>query len=257
MKNCIYRELLILVCTGILSLSATNSCARELTLAVANSTCATIQQVGMRFAEQHGVTINYLCKSSGLLAKGLRGGAINADIYLSANRHWMDYMIDGGMIDPARVTNPWGNTLVVATRADSKLFLDNWDDLASDKVKGILIGDPGTAPFGRYAKEAMESTGVWESVRGKITTEKHISLLAETLRQADANTVGILFKTNVIDGLKTLYTVDESWHTPIRYYIAPLGTAAEDTLVRDLLTFIHGTTAQGIFRDAGFRLMTP
>jgi molybdate transport system substrate-binding protein len=234
--------------------TAAPASAGEINMAVANSTCETIKNVGKLFEQRTGTTINYLCKSSGRIAKALHGGSITADIYISASLEWMEYMFDNGMVKPENVTSPWGNTLVVASRKDSPLEISEWEELASNKVNTILIGDPGTAPFGRYAKQSLEFSGLWERVRGKIETKKHITLLADTLADADDITVGILFASNVTDKHKKIYSIDESWHIPIRYYMAPVKDAATNPSVVDYLDFIQGKESAEIFRSAGFKL---
>lgn len=231
---------------------ASTAHASDITLAVANSTCTTIKAVGERFSQTHDIKINYICKSSGLLAKGVRGGAIQADIYISANKRWMDYMIQGGFVAADKVISPWGNHLLVGAPANSPLKFDEWNDLTSDNVKSILIGDPSTAPFGRYAKQAMQKTGIWERVKQKITTKKHITLLAETLAQADNNTVGILFSTNLTDQVRPLYSIDPTWHPAIRYYMAPIEQSAGQSAAAELLNYIRSDPGIEIFKTAGF-----
>lgn len=254
MKNifhCYYLVFLSVV-TGVLGAGSVQ--ADELNLAVANSTCTAMQEVGKLFEERNNTTINYICKSSGRLAKGLNGSVIKADVYVSANRKWMDYMIDKDLVDFERVSSPWGNKLVVATNKDSHLEISEWTELDSDKVKSILIGDPGTAPFGRYAKQAMQSTGIWERVKKKIKTKKHITLLAETLADSDDDTVGILFASNINDKHKKVFSVDGSWHPPIRYYIAPVKNGDSSKKVTALLDFIQGADAKKIFRENKFKV---
>ena len=79
-------------------------------------------------------------------------------------------------------------------------------------------------------------------------------MLAETLADADPGTVGILFKSNVTAEHKVLYPVDSSWHAPIRYFIGPVGSAAENAVVMDLLAFVQGEESSEIFRAAGFKV---
>jgi len=228
--------------------------AADLTIAAANSTCNAIKTVGEQYSQVHGITIRYICKSSGLLAKGIRGKAIWADIYISANKQWMDFMIKGGLVAADKVISPWGNRLVVSAPANSSLDFKTWHDLMSDSIKTILIGDPGTAPFGRYAKQAMQNSGIWEQVRQKITTKKHITLLAETLAQLDNNSVGILFETNITPQLRVLYPVDPSLHPSIRYYMAPLENSPDMSATKGLFEYISGDSGRKIFQAAGFKL---
>ncbi|WP_275099149.1 molybdate ABC transporter substrate-binding protein [Sedimenticola hydrogenitrophicus] len=250
------RSLVSQVCLPVLALVTLASTypgnAAEITLAVANSTCGTVQAVGARYVETHDIKINYLCKSSGLLAKGIRGGAIQADIYISASQRWMEYMVKGGLVAADKVVSPWGNRLVVGAPAGSPLKLEAWNDLTTDKVKTILIGDPGTAPFGRYAKQALQRTGIWEQIKQKITTTRHITLLADRLAQSDNRTVGILFSTNLSDRLRSIYPVDPTWHPEIRYYMAPLGAPEAGTEASRFFEFINGDPGREAFQSAGF-----
>ncbi|MDF1529965.1 MAG: molybdate ABC transporter substrate-binding protein [Sedimenticola sp.] len=242
--------LLLLVISALLIISPVH--AAEITLAVANSTCKTIKAVGEQYARSHNIKIHYLCKSSGLLAKGIRGGAIKAEIYISANRHWVDYMIKGGLVTAENVTTPWGNRLVVSAPINSPLRLQTWHDLTSESINSIIIGDPGTAPFGRYAKQALQKTGIWEQVKQKITTTKHITLLAEKLAQSDNKTVGILFATNLTDRLRPLYSIDPSWHPAIRYFMAPVGQSADNAEVTGLFNYLQSDPVFETFKAAGF-----
>lgn len=251
MRNTINR-----VCLAFLALLAAvltfPGHAAEINIAAANSTCNTIKAVGARYRENHDVKINYLCKSSGLLAKGIRGGAIHADIYISANREWMEYMIKGGLVSADNVVSPWGNRLVVSKPADSPLKIEVWNDLTSDKIESVLIGDPGTAPFGRYAKQALQRTGIWEKVKHKITTTRHITLLAERLARSNDRTVGILFSTNVTGRLRPLLAVDPDWHPAIRYFMAPLTAPANGAAAAGFYEFIDSRDGREIFSAAGF-----
>ena len=231
--------------------------AGELTLALANSTCAAMSKVGDLYRADHPVRITYLCKSSGLLAKGLHGGALNADIFVSADREWMDFAIETGLVASDRVSIPWGNALVLAIPKNSPMKRLDWQDLASDKVTVILIGDPSTAPFGRHAKEALEASGLWDRVKHKIQTRKNIELLAESLATSSPSTVGILFKSNLTDQLRQLHTVDKKLHQPIRYYMGPLKASAGNVEIAAFLKFMQTKAVRDIFQARGFDVSAP
>lgn len=228
------------------------SSASELTVAAANSTCNVMKKIGMRYQQQQGINIDFICKSSGRLAKGIIGKAISADIFISANKRWMDYMTEGGAVEAKSVMSHWSNSLVVAVPRNSSLELEQWTDLQSSNIEVIMIGNPGTAPFGRHAKEALQSTGIWNNVRNKIQTKKHITLLAEKLAISDAHTVGILFRTNISDDLKVIYAIDESWHNPIRYYMAPIRNPANKSQADSFLSFLHSSQVDELVEASGF-----
>jgi molybdate transport system substrate-binding protein len=240
---------------------ATASCsharAGDLTLALANSTCDAMHRVETLYRASHPVRFTYLCKSSGLLAKGLRGGALNADVFVSADREWMDFAIENGLVAPDSITSPWGNALVVATSKSSPVQRLEWQDLASDQVTAIIIGDPSTAPFGRHTKEALEASGLWDRVKHKIQTKKHVQLVADTLATSSPGTVGILFKSNMTDQLRQLHAVDKKLHNPIRYYMAPLKVSSGNAEVTEFLKFMQSKAVREIFQTEGFDVSAP
>lgn len=231
--------------------------AGQLKLAVANSTCAAMHKVGDLYRSSHAVELSFICKSSGLLAKGLSGGALEADIFVSANRRWMDFIVGNGLVAPDQVVSPWGNALVLAAPRSGGLQQLDWQELASDKVTTILIGDPSTAPFGRHAKEALVASGLWDRVRGKIETRKNIELLAASLGESGASTVGILFQTNLTDRLRQLLVVDSSLHKPIRYYLAPLKATAGNAEVAGFVEFMQSGAVKRIFAAEGYVVGAP
>jgi molybdate transport system substrate-binding protein len=231
--------------------------AGELTLALANSTCETLGKVEALYRANHPIQFIQLCKSSGLLAKGLQGGALKADIFVSADREWMDFAVENGLVIPDQVSSPWGNTLVVAAPKNSPLRRLEWQDLAADKVTTILIGDPSNAPFGRHTKEALEASGLWEQVKDKVQTRKNMELLADSLATSSPGTVGILFKTGLTDQLRQLHTVKKSLHRPVRYQIAPLKASAGNAEAAAFFKFLQSKAVKDIFEADGFDVSAP
>lgn len=251
----VVKHLRLILLSVLLLVVSPMSNANGLTVAAANSTCDVMKKIGLLYQQRQEININFICKSSGRLAKGIIGRAIKADIFISANKKWMDYTIDGNAVDAMSVVSPWGNSLVVAAPENSMLELQQWSGLESSNIQTIMIGDPGTAPFGRYAKQSLEMTGIWKKVRKKIQTKKHITLLAETLAISDAHTVGILFRTNVNDDLKVIYGIDESWHKPIRYYMAPINKTINKTQAESFLLYLRSSDVKDLLEVSGFAVI--
>lgn len=239
----------------VLLLVSGQSYAAEVIVAAANSTCEALQRAAVVYQRQYGISVNTICKSSGLLEKGIQGKAIRADVFISASKEWMDKAVAAQVVVAAAVRPLWGNSLVVVIPKAEPLELADWSELAADKVKVILIGDPGSAPFGRYAKQALESTGLWESVRPKIQTRKNITLLAEAVAAAEQGTVGIIFRTNVTGEMRVLQVVDEVRHEPVRYYASVVSGADNIEEANSFLRFLQQAEARKIFADVGFAVL--
>lgn len=226
----------------------------ELQLALADSTCKTMHAVGAAFTLRTGIALAYICKSSGLLVQGIRGGVIKADFFLSADKKWMDDMVAADLVDAKTINSLWANELIVATRAsNSDLQITSLQELAGPKVTSVIIGDPSNAPFGRYTKQALDHLGIWTEVRNKIISRKNISLVIETIKTKEkANAVGIIFRTGLDKELRLLATIPREMSEPINYYSAPLKPSAAKKEISQLLTFLKSAEAADIFSAAGF-----
>lgn len=129
----------------------------ELTLGIANSTCATMKKAGEIFTAKTNIKLKLLCQPSGLLAQGIIEGVLDVDYFLSANEKWMNDVVEAELINPATIRKNWANKLVLASLPlkDGELKLQSLADLNKPVVRQILIGDPKIAPYGVYAKEAL------------------------------------------------------------------------------------------------------
>ncbi len=245
------------VCLGLFCIGQDASAQepKKLVVAAANSTCTTLKKAGAVFAQRYDVTLSYTCKSSGRLAKGIKGGMITPDFYISANEKWIKDLARAGFVDHEIVSVLWGNELVLAHPRTHTLDVTSWEDLATMKVTQLLLGDPSTAPFGRYSKQALQSAGLWEQAKSKVSTRKHITLLADDLSGAGAGTAGMLFSTNLTDQLQTALHVPAEWHDPIRYYGAPLVGKEQNPVMVSFFSFLMGPEAQEIFNKAGFKIL--
>lgn len=226
-----------------------------ITVAAADSTCAAVREVGKLFHDRHRIRVDSVCKSSGRLVKGIVGGAISADFFISANQEWMDEMVAAGLVSLAAVRSLWTNVLVVAAPRGSSLRIGSLAELKEPAMRQLLIGDPGTAPFGRYTKQSLETAGIWGDVLPRVASRKNISLLVDSLAGAADGTAGILFASHLDDRIGILATIPAPLHDPIRYFSAPLKAAEDRAPVAAFTAFVESAEAREIFRKYGFGIV--
>jgi molybdate transport system substrate-binding protein len=233
------------------------STARSETLhvAVADSMCGVMHKTGKAFFKQTGISITFTCKSSGLLFKGMRAGVIKADFYISANREWMNKTVNIGLIDQADITSPWGNKLIVAVLRQSTLEIRSLDDLASENIKKVIIGDPGKAPFGRYAKQTLENAGLWDQVKQKTASREKISLAIEMLEGESVSTVALLYASNLTQKLRTAFVIPTVGHDHIRYFTAPLKASVKNDALAQFTAFLRNRETSQLLAEAGFLVL--
>jgi len=190
-----------------------------------------------------------------MLFEGMRAGVIKADLYICANRSWMHKAVKADLIDQSKIKSPWGNQLVIAALRQSPLTIYSLDDLISEKVEKVIIGDPGKAPFGRYAKEALQKAGLWSKVKQKTVSRKKISLAIEMLEREDVSTVAFLYASNLTEKLRAVFVIPETNHESIRYFVAPLKTSEEKTELTEFMAFLENRETSQRIKDSGILVL--
>jgi molybdate transport system substrate-binding protein len=108
-----------------------------------------------------GKRVSIAYASSAVLAKQIEQGA-PADIFISADLKWMDYLEKAELIRAGTRKNLFGNKLVLIepSDADVKLEIAKCFDLADAAGGGkIAVCAIDSCPGGIYAKKALESLG--------------------------------------------------------------------------------------------------
>src|SRR3546814_13777493 len=92
-------------------------------------------------------------ESSSILARQIEQGA-PADLYISANEKWMDYLAERKLIDPATRVDLLGNTLVlIGPKGVAPVDIAPGFDLVARLGGGRLaMGDPDHVPAGIYGR---------------------------------------------------------------------------------------------------------
>lgn len=130
-------------------------------VSVAASMTDVLKEIIETFAKSHPeIKILPNFASSGSLAKQIFQGA-PADVYISANQKWMDYLIDQKVVDSSSRKTFAYNRLVFIGRPET--IVASIQGIKS--LNRIAIGNPRSVPAGTYAKQAMENAGVYDSVK--------------------------------------------------------------------------------------------
>ena len=201
------------------------------------------------------VKISYAASST--LAKQIESGA-PADIFLSADLNWMDYLQQHNLIKPPTRNNLLGNRLVVVAPADSDLRLDikpGFDLAGALKGGHLAMADPDSVPAGKYGKAALEKLGVWNSVRAAVAPAENVraALLFVARREVP---LGIVYATDAAADprVKIAGMFPEDTHPPIIYPAALTADSKNPDAVR-LLEFLASPAARPVFEKRGFTVL--
>ena len=196
-------------------------------------------------------TISYAASS--VLAKQVENGA-PADLFISADREWMDYLQDKKLIDPATRIDMFGNALVLVAPADSRASLAIAPGFPFAALLGdgrLAMGDPSGVPAGRYGKAALTTLGVWPAVANRIAAAENVRAALVLVARGEAP-LGIVYKTDaaVEPAVKIVGVFPPDSHPPIVYPLALTVTASPDAAL--FAAYLRGTVARALFEAQGF-----
>ena len=197
--------------------------------------------------------ISYAASSA--LARQIEQGA-PAQIFVSADLDWMDYLSARNLIKPASRTNLLGNRIVLVApknAAISTIKIEPNFELASALRGGRLaIADVNAVPAGKYGKAVLEKLGIWNSVQDRIAQAENVRAALILVSRGEAP-LGIVYQTDAIadPGVKIVLTFPEGAHPPIIYPVA-LTANASNPDADAFLAYLKSSKARPLFAAQGF-----
>lgn len=247
---------LLLLCV-LLPMPATAS-AKDLVVFAAASTVRVLGDVGAAWQAESGTKIRTVYGSSGALARQIAAGA-PADVFLSANAAWVEYLARTASVKPATRLQPFGNALVLI--APARAGAAGIIDASIDRTTGtyaalsgnrrLAMADPAHVPAGIYARQSLEHLGIWAATAPRTARTQNVRL-ALALVESGAAALGIVYRTDALRNPKVtvLQRIPARAHDPVRY--TAVATASAKPGTDAFLRFLTGDAATAIYRRHGF-----
>jgi molybdate transport system substrate-binding protein len=205
----------------------------ELMVFAAASLTDVLGEIASRWERTSRVPLKFSFAASSVLARQIEAGG-RADVFLSADREWVDYLDARHLIRGASRRDLAGNRLVLIAPADSDLRLTMRPgiDLSAFLGSGRLsVADPDTVPAGRYAREALTHLRAWDAVASRLVR------VYATDAQIDPK-------------VRVIATFPDHSHAPITYPAA--ATADAGPQAEAFLDFLASPEALGVWKKHGF-----
>ena len=205
-----------------------------------------------------GKTVSIAYASSATLAKQIDQGA-PADIFISADLKWMDYLEKSQLIRAGTRKNLFGNKLVLIEPSDANVTLEiaNSFDLAAAAGDGkIAVCMINSCPAGIYAKEALESLGVFADVEHELAQADNVRNALTLVARGEAK-FGIVYATDARadPNVKLAGTFPASSYSPIVYPAALVAASANPDAAL-FLAYLTSQPATKIFLEQGFEVLS-
>ncbi|ROR79269.1 molybdate transport system substrate-binding protein [Vibrio crassostreae] len=228
--------------------------AEKLRVYAASSMTNAVNLLVEEFEKDHSVDVIPVYASTSSLVRQIERGA-PADIFISANEKWMTHLVDRKLVSSDNVTNLCENELVLISPKDTSVTLDlsqgnQWAKLLTNER--LAVGNTMSVPAGIYAKEALETLGVWDDVKTRLAPSNNVRMALALVERSEAK-LGIVYKTDALlskeVNLVSMFPSD--LHTPIRYPVAKLN---DKVVAEEFYTFLKSEKAKDILNSFGFEV---
>jgi molybdate transport system substrate-binding protein len=195
--------------------------------------------------------------ASNTLAKQIEAGA-PADVFLSADLDWMDYLASKDLIRPDTRVNLLGNRLVLIAPKDAtvSLTIGSGFDLATALGSGKLaMANVDAVPAGKYGKAALERFGVWEAVKSQVAQADNVRGALLLVSRGEAP-LGIVYQTDAAadPNVKIVGVFPEDSHPPIIYPMAVTKDSTHADAVA-FVTYLRSGASKPAFEKQGFTVL--
>lgn len=244
----------IIVSVMVVTFSGCRSAPRPvLTLSVAASLQDAITEEENEYRREHGgVEFRNNFGSSGTLARQIEQGA-PVDAFISAGEKPMDQLESEGLLETDTRANLLGNSLVLIAPQGSDL--QSFDQLISNRVRLIALGDPLSVPAGHYGKQTLDTFHLYDKVKAKIVLAKDVRQVLTYVETGNAD-AGLVYATDarISNQVRVVAVAPENAHDPIVYPLAEIRGTHNGDATRAFLTFLASPNARAIFERHGFRV---
>ena len=229
---------------------------RPVTVFAAASLTNVLQKAGDDFTRATGVPVRLSFAASSVLARQIEAGA-SADVFVSADQEWMDYLDQRGLIDKATRRNIVGNRLVLVAPADSPLQLKIAPGFAITAALGngrLATGDPDSVPVGRYARQALTTLGVWNDVADRLVRAEDVRHALMFVARGEVP-LGIVYETDarMDPRVRVIDTFPNGTHLPITYPVAATKGSGPDA--GRFADYLRSEAGRATFESFGFTVL--
>jgi molybdate transport system substrate-binding protein len=237
-------------------IAVTPARAADVTVFAAASLTDALTQVGEAYRHDTGNAVVFSFAASSALARQIEASS-GADVFVSADAEWMDYLESRGLIAHALRVNLLGNRLVLIASADSRIALvakPHFDLAGALGESRLALADPAAVPAGKYAKAALTTLGVWDAVANKVVPAENVRVALAYVARGEAS-LGIVYATDAKaePKVRVVAVFPDDAYPRIVYPAALTKEAMPDA--RAFLAYLSGARARAIFKTAGFAVL--
>jgi molybdate transport system substrate-binding protein len=234
--------------------SAGSGAGASIKVAAAADLAFAFKAIGEAFTRKTGHPVTFTFGSTGQLAKQISEGA-PYDVFAAANVSYVDEVVKADACDAStKAMYARGRIVVWTKKVGGVPAPASIRDLADARFVKISIANPGHAPYGKAAKQALEASGLWDRIQPKIVYGENIQ---QTLQFAqtgntEAAIAALSLAISADDGAYVL--IDEALHKPIDQALVVCKHGTSASTGKQFTEFVSSPDGRAIMKRSGFLL---
>ena len=226
---------------------------RQVVVSAAVSLTDVLQQLAPMYQQATGDRLVLNLGASNTLSRQIRFDA-GVDVFISADEAQMDAV--AMQIEASSRVDLLSNQLAIAIPDDRPRTMTSARDLLDPAIRRIAIGDPAAVPAGVYAKQYLQSVGIWPDVARKIVPAGSVRLALAAVESGAAD-AAIVYHTDVAIAAhaREALLIPAAEGPRIVYPAAIVRAGKNHEGGRRFLTFLQTPAAAAVFARAGFNAL--
>lgn len=220
---------------------------KEITISAAASLKEVMNEIILEFEKENkDIKININLGGSGALKNQIISGA-PVDIVFFASQKDLKDLDEKGMIEKNYNEDILKNRMVIAGK-------EKINDLSEIKNHKIAIGTPETVPAGKYAKEVLNNSNLWNEVQNNIVFSKDVRSAMQYV-EIDEVDYAFIYKTDakIMKNGIISFIVPETLHKPIIYSYGIIKDKNSKEVIK-FYEFLKSEYSQSLYEKYNFEI---
>lgn len=256
------RRLPSLLAMGVIAMSLAAACApaaaspggneeHGLTVAAAADLQFAFTEIGRLFEVDSGERVTFTFGSSGNLAGQIVHGA-PVDLFASADESYVRALASSRAVIPESVRLYALGRIVLASNKKSGANVRGLDGLLDPGVVRVALANPDHAPYGRAAKQALKSAGLWDDLQPKIVYGENVRQALQFVQTGNAEAGIVALSIAEVPEIEYVL-IDGSLHEPLRQAMGVV-RGGREALAERFAAFVNGPEGRPVMDSYGFLL---
>jgi len=211
------------------------------------------KEAGEAYTKSTGTPVTFSFGSSGLLAKQIQEGA-PFDVFAAASVSFAEDAVKSGACDAESMMLYATGRVVMWTKAGIAPP-PTLESLTDPKWSKIAIANPEHAPYGRAAKEAITSAGIWDKVQSRLVYGENVQQTLQFAQSGNADVAIVALSLAKASG-GAFTEIDSAAHKRIDQTLVVCNGARATPRdeARAFRAFVASDQGRAILRGHGFLL---